>query len=83
MYKSAKFGLVLTVTYLQIYTLLNSFELLLCTSLLDCRPAPQPIEPLKSSIDWVSSGVLNPLFNGSGFKFEDNSTELFSRVTVM
>ena len=25
MYKSAKFGLVLTVTYLQIYTLLNSY----------------------------------------------------------
>ena len=25
MYKSAKFGLVLTVTYLQIYTILNSY----------------------------------------------------------
>ena len=43
---------------------MSGFELLLCTSLLDCRPAPQPIEPLKSSKDWVSSGVLNPLFNG-------------------
>ena len=60
---------------------MSGFELLLCTSLLDCRPAPQPIEPLKSSKDWVSSGVLNPLFNGSGFKFEENnSVELSSNL---
>ena len=42
---------------------------------------PQPIEPLKSSKDWVSSGVLNPLFNGSGSKFEENnSVELSSNL---
>ena len=61
---------------------MSEFEPLLYTSLLDCRPAPQPIEPLKSSKDWVSNGVPIPLFNGSGSKFEDNSTELFNRVTV-
>ena len=35
---------------------MSGFELLLCTSPLDCRPAPQPIEPLKSSKD------LNPVY---------------------
>ena len=61
---------------------MSGFEPLLCTSLLDCRRVPQPIEALKSSKDWVSSGVLNPLFNGSGSKFKDNSTELFNSSTV-
>ena len=27
---------------------------------------------IKSSKDWVSSGVLNPLFNGSGFKLSSS-----------
>ena len=40
---------------------LNGFEPLPWTSLTDCRPAPPKIEPLKSSIDWVSRGVLIPL----------------------
>ena len=62
---------------------LSGFEPLPCASLLDCRPAPQPIEPLTSSKDWVSRGVLIPLFYGTGLsKFEDNSTELFNRVAV-
>ena len=40
------------------------------------------IHALKSSKDWVSSGVPIPLFNGSESTFEDNSTELFNRVAV-
>ena len=48
-------------------------------TVLDCRPARQPIELLKSSKDWVSRGVLIPLFYGTGLsKFEDNSTETIS-----
>ena len=61
--------------YFSFIKTLSGFEPLSCTSLLDCRPALQPTELLKSSKDWVSRGVLIPLFYGTGFsKFEDNST---------
>ena len=35
-----------------------------------------------AKLDWGSSRVPIPLINGSGSKFEDNSTVLFNRVTV-
>ena len=52
---------------------MSGFEPLPCASLLDCRPAPQPIEPLTSSKDWVSrkksttkkSGIRTPLLTQS------------------
>ena len=55
MYKSAKFVLVLTVTYLQIYTLLtvtllnNSVEL---SSNLD----PEPLK------EWIENSAAHPIF---------------------
>ena len=51
MYKSAKFGLVLTVTYLQIYTLLNSYLVELSLNL-------DP-EPLK---EWIENSAAHPIF---------------------
>ena len=59
---------------------LSGFEPLPYTSLLHCRPATQPIELLNSLKDWVSRGVLIPLFYGTSLsQFQDNSPELFNR----
>ena len=44
---------------------------------------PNQLSYSRAQLDWVSRGVLTPLFYGTGLsKFEDNSTELFNRVTV-
>ena len=62
---------------------MSGFELLLCTSLLDCRPAPQPIELLKSSNRLGELGVNISLFYCTGLsKFEGYSIKLFDRVTA-
>ena len=47
--------------YFSFIKTLSGFEPLPCTSLLECRPAPQLFEPLKSSKDSVSRGFLVPL----------------------
>ena len=43
---------------------------------------PNQLSHSRAQLDWVSSLVRIVLINGSGYKFEDNSTELFNRVTV-
>ena len=43
---------------------------------------PNQFSHSRVQLVWVSSGFPIPLINGSGSKFEDNSTELFNRVTV-
>ena len=54
MYKSAKFGLVLTVTYLQIYTLLT---VTLLNNLVELSSKLDP-EPLKK--EWIENSAAHP-----------------------
>ena len=55
MYESAKFGLVLTVTYLQIYTLLN---VTLLNNSVELFSNLDP-EPLK---EWIENSTAHPIF---------------------
>ena len=43
---------------------------------------PHQLSHSRAQLDWVRTGVPILLINGSGSKFEDNSNELFNRVTV-
>ena len=44
---------------------------------------PNKLNYSRAQLNWVSRGVLVPFFYGTSLsKFEDNSTELFNRVTV-